>query len=60
MNIPTPPWERHAVGYQDWQTSKTTAVERAKHVLMTGLFADCQFLVGAYGSGQEVPPSSPI
>jgi len=39
---------------QDWQTSKTTIAERAKHLLKTGLFADCQFLVGAHGSNQEV------
>jgi len=39
---------------QDWQTSKTTIAERAKHLLKTGLFADCQFLVGADGSNQEV------
>ena len=39
---------------QDWQSSKTTSAERAKHLLMTGLFADCQFLVGANGSDQEV------
>jgi len=47
--------QTHAVDMsQDWQTSKTTSAERAKHLLMTGLFADCQFLVGANGSDQEV------
>lgn len=31
---------------QDWQISKLTSVERAKHLLETGLYADCEFLVG--------------
>ncbi len=39
---------------QDWQSSKSTIAERAKRMLMTGLYADCQFLVGAHGSNQEV------
>ena len=39
---------------QDWQSSKSTIAERAKRMLMTGLYADCQFLVGAHESNQEV------
>lgn len=39
---------------QDWQTGKSTVVERAKHLLDSGLCVDCQFLVGANGSDQEV------
>jgi len=39
---------------QDWQTGKTTIAERAKHLLNSGLYADCEFLVGANGSNQEV------
>jgi len=39
---------------QDWQTDKSTVVERAKHLLHSGLHADCEFLIGAYGSNQEV------
>jgi len=31
---------------QDLQISKLTSVERAKHLLETGLYADCEFLVG--------------
>jgi len=39
---------------QDWQTSKSTIAQRATHLLMTGLYTDCQFLVGANGRDQEV------
>ena len=31
---------------QDWQIAKLTSVERAKHLLETGRYADCEFLVG--------------
>jgi len=47
--------QAHAVEMsQDWQIGKTTVVERAKHLLNSGLYADCEFLVGANGSEQEV------
>jgi len=30
----------------DWHSSKCTTLERAKYLLETGLYADCEFLVG--------------
>ncbi len=54
MSSPTP-WQAHAVKNLDWQTSKSSVVERTKHLLKTGLYADCEFLVGGDdGSDQEV------
>ncbi len=50
----SPLGQAHAVEMKDWQTGELTLVKRAKHVLMTGLYTDCQFLVGANGSHQEV------
>ena len=47
--------QAHAVEMsQDWQIGKTSVVERARHLLNSGLHADCEFLVGANGSDQEV------
>ncbi len=46
--------QAHAVDLEDWQTGDLTIEERAKHILMTGLYTDCQFLVGANGCEQEV------
>jgi len=41
---------------QDWQSSKFTSVERAKHLLETGLHADCEFFVGdGVSTVKEVP-----
>lgn len=40
---------------EDWHSSKSTTLERAKYLLETGLYADCEFLVGGSdGSDQEV------
>jgi len=38
----------------DWQSSKFKIPERTKHLLETGLYSDCKFLVGAAGSKQQV------
>ena len=41
--------------HEDWHSSKFTTLERAKYLLETGLYADCEFLVGGSdGSDQEV------
>ncbi len=40
---------------QDWQSSKATIAERAKHMLIYGLYADCQFLVGPNGCEMVLP-----
>lgn len=44
------------VDYWQLQSSKfSTTFDRDKHLLETGLYADCEFLVGGdYGTDQEV------
>jgi len=40
--------------HEDWQIRKYRTLERTKHLLETGLYADCEFLVGADESDKEV------
>lgn len=37
--------ERYATPY-DWQITKTTVNERGRHLLETGQWSDCKFIVG--------------
>lgn len=48
------PGQTQVEGDQDWQASKLTIAERGKHLLTTGIHTDCEFLVGADGSDQQV------
>ncbi len=38
---------------QDWQSSKSSTLERAEYLLETGLYADCEFFVGGDNDGTE-------
>ena len=48
--------EPDQVDYWQQQSNKfTTSFDRDKHLFETGLYSDCQFLVGGdNGTGQEV------
>ncbi len=38
----------------DWQIAKMTNGDRARHMLETSLYADCEFLVGGNDEVKEV------
>jgi len=44
----------------DWQSARCTLLDRAKHLLETGLFADLEFLVGDNHGDKEVLSVSPF
>ncbi len=44
----------------DWQSTKHTPLDRAKHLLETGLNADVEFLVGSKHGKKEVLSVLPI
>ena len=39
---------------EDWQIAKVTNAERARHMLETSLYSDCEFLVGGNDDRKEV------
>jgi len=46
--------------HADWQSARRTPLNCAKHLLVTGLFADSEFLVGGNHGDKEVLSVSPI
>ncbi len=37
---------KNSAGYVDWQSTKSKLSDRGAHLLETGLWSDCQFVVG--------------